>query len=114
MNAANNSLLGGGGVDGAIHKAAGPKLLEESIQIRNKTGGCATGEAVITSGGNLPARYVNHTVGPIWHGGTNGEEEKLRNCYRNSLQLAVKNRVDSIAFEENAKRDVGIKSLTIV
>jgi len=98
VNAANNSLLGGGGVDGAIHKAGGPKILEECKKIRDMQGGCETGEAVITTAGNLPARYVVHTVGPIWYGGIKGEEEKLRNCYRNSLKLAVENGAKSIAF----------------
>lgn len=98
VNAANNSLLGGGGVDGAIHKAGGPTILEECIQIRNRQGGCETGKAVITNGGNLHAKYVIHTVGPVWNGGVIGEEEKLRNCYRNSLKLAIENEIESIAF----------------
>lgn len=98
VNAANSSLLGGGGVDGAIHRAGGPAILEECMQIRAKQGGCATGEAVITTGGLLPAKYVIHTVGPVWNGGHKGEPELLANCYRNSLQLAVKHGVKTIAF----------------
>ncbi|MGI6575332.1 MAG: O-acetyl-ADP-ribose deacetylase [bacterium] len=98
VNAANNSLLGGGGVDGAIHRAGGKAILAECQEIRKKQGGCETGEAVITTAGNLPAKYVIHTVGPVWRGGKAGEEEKLRNCYRNSLALAVENGVKTIAF----------------
>src|SRR5438132_11219219 len=98
VNAANSSLLGGGGVDGAIHSAGGPKILEECIAIRNKQGECKTGEAVITTGGDLPAKYVIHTVGPVWHGGNKNEEQLLGNAYRNSLQLAVDNNIKSIAF----------------
>ena len=98
VNAANSSLLGGGGVDGAIHRAGGPAILAECQQIRNRQGGCRTGEAVITTAGNLPARYVIHTVGPVWQGGTNQEAALLANCYRNSLQLAVNHQLTTIAF----------------
>jgi O-acetyl-ADP-ribose deacetylase (regulator of RNase III) len=94
VNAANERLLGGGGVDGAIHRAAGPQLKEEC----RKIGGCPTGEARITKGYQLPARHVIHTVGPVWQGGDRGEAEKLAACYRNSLQLAVENGVKTVAF----------------
>jgi O-acetyl-ADP-ribose deacetylase (regulator of RNase III) len=98
VNAANSSLLGGGGVDGAIHRAGGSQILEECIAIRKKQGGCRTGEAVITSGGLLKAKYVIHTVGPVWNGGSNDEDRLLANCYINSLKLAEENGIKTIAF----------------
>lgn len=98
VNAANTSLLGGGGVDGAIHRNGGAKILEECRKIIAKQGGCKTGEAVITTAGNLPAKFVIHTVGPVWNGGSNNEIEKLSNCYINSLKLADENRCKTIAF----------------
>jgi len=98
VNAANSSLMGGGGVDGAIHRAGGPQILEECKKIVAKTGRCPTGEAVVTTGGNLKASYVIHTVGPVWRGGSQREPELLASAYRNSLSVARSNNIRTIAF----------------
>ena len=96
VNAANASLMGGGGVDGAIHKAGGPEILTQCKEIVAKQGKCNTGEAVITTAGKLPSKYVIHTVGPVWNGGNKDEMQKLANCYKSSLALAVKNNCKTI------------------
>src|ERR1700759_5096770 len=98
VNAANTSLLGGGGVDGAIHRAGGKAILDECMKIRDRQGGCKVGEAVITTAGNMPAKYVIHTVGPVWIQGKRDADDLLANAYRNSLKLAVENQVKTIAF----------------
>lgn len=98
VNAANSELMGGGGVDGAIHRAAGPQLLEECLKIRERQDGCPPGEAVITSGGNLKVKFVIHAVGPIWMEGKHEEDQLLAKAYRSSLELAVSNSVKTIAF----------------
>ena len=98
VNAANASLMGGGGVDGVIHRAGGKTILEECKKIVHRRGECKTGQAVITGAGNLPAKYVIHTVGPVWHGGNKDEEILLTKCYFNSLKLATENKCTSIAF----------------
>lgn len=98
VNAANTSLLGGGGVDGAIHRKGGPEILEACRKIVAQQGGCRTGQAVITTAGKLPARFVIHTVGPVWNGGNMGEPQILADCYKNSLKLALENNCTSVAF----------------
>lgn len=98
VNAANTSLSGGGGVDGAIHRAGGPLIMEECDQIRTERGGIATGEAVVTTAGKLPVAHVIHTAGPVWHGGHNGEERLLAKCYQSCLKLAAQLRLKSLAF----------------
>ena len=98
VNAANSSLMGGGGVDGAIHRAGGSAILDDCKKIVARQGGCKTGEAVITTAGNLQAKFVIHTVGPVWNSGLHEEEKELANCYLNSLKLAVENNVKTIAF----------------
>jgi len=98
VNAANSSLMGGGGVDGAIHRAGGPDILEECKQIVAKQGRLPTGEAVITTAGRMKARYVIHTVGPVWSGGDRNEEQLLRNAYWNSLQVAIENHIKTVSF----------------
>lgn len=100
VNAANSSLMGGGGVDGAIHRKGGPVILKECKEIRETVypDGLPTGEAVITTGGDLPADYVIHTVGPVWHGGKKGEEESLKKCYENSLKIALEHKCKTVAF----------------
>lgn len=98
VNAANTSLLGGGGVDGAIHKAGGSAILEDCKKIRNKQGGCKVGEAVITTAGKLPAKFVIHTVGPVWNDGKSNEDSLLESTYLNSLKLAIDNQITAIAF----------------
>ncbi len=98
VNAANSSLMGGGGVDGAIHRAGGPEILEACRKIVVKQGGCKTGNAVITTGGKLPAKFVIHTVGPVWQDGVHNESILLSNCYKNSLALAVQNNCKTVAF----------------
>lgn len=98
VNAANSSLMGGGGVDGAIHRKGGKAILDDCIKIRNRQGSLPTGEAVITIAGNLPSRHVIHTVGPVWNGGTKNEPQLLKNCYINSLNLAKEHQLSSVAF----------------
>jgi O-acetyl-ADP-ribose deacetylase len=98
VNAANTSLMGGGGVDGAIHRKGGKAILDDCIKIKNKQGGCKVGEAVFTTAGKLPAKFVIHTVGPVWNGGKNQEVELLKNCYTNALKIAQDLGIKTIAF----------------
>ncbi|MDQ7959467.1 O-acetyl-ADP-ribose deacetylase [Flavobacterium lindanitolerans] len=98
VNAANTSLLGGGGVDGAIHRKGEKQILEECIAIRNRQGGCDVGQAVITKAGNLPSQFVIHTVGPVWNGDKEEKKKLLADCYKNSLELALENNIKTIAF----------------
>ncbi len=98
VNAANTSLMGGGGVDGAIHRAGGPAILDDCRKIIARQGGCKTGQAVMTTAGKLDAKFVIHTVGPVWNGGQKKEAEKLADCYKNSLRLAIENNCRTIAF----------------
>ncbi|WP_317129825.1 macro domain-containing protein [Chryseobacterium mulctrae] len=98
VNAANSSLLGGGGVDGAIHRAGGKQILDECIEIRNRQGKCTTGEAVVTTAGNITAKYVIHTVGPVWNDNEEKDSKLLANCYKNSLKLAESLGIKTIAF----------------
>lgn len=98
VNAANTSLLGGGGVDGAIHRKGGKQILEECIAIRNRQGGCDVGQAVITTAGNLPSKFVIHTVGPVWNGEKEEKKKLLADCYKNSLKLVLENAIKTIAF----------------
>lgn len=98
VNAANTSLLGGGGVDGAIHRKGGKQILEECIAIRNRQGGCDVGQAVITTAGNLPSKFVIHTVGPVWNGDKEEKKKLLEDCYKNSLKLALQHNIKTIAF----------------
>ena len=121
VNAANSSLLGGGGVDGAIHRKGGKAILEECKKIREAQGECPTGEAVITTGGNLPSNYVIHTVGPVWQGGNSKEKQLLGNAYFNSLLIAEKRKFNSIAFPnistgvyDYPKRDAAIVAVESV
>ena len=121
VNAANSSLMGGGGVDGAIHRAGGPDILEACRAIVRRQGSLPTGEAVITTAGLLPAKYVIHTVGPVWNGGEAGEREKLANCYTNSLSLAMKHACKTIAFPNIStgiyrfpKKEAALISITAV